>query len=191
MAIEKSKVIDFFCGAGGFSEGFRQQGFKIIKGIDNWRPAIQTHNLNHGLNDEVSDVLDFEKQIQKINELVDTEIIIGSPPCVNFSMSNNAGKADKSLGVRLIETYLRVVAVKKHQPGSILKVWLMENVPNSRNYVKEIYTFADLDLGDWAESIGKDPHDEALKAKNNGWILTAADYGSPQSRQRFEQGADA
>lgn len=51
------KVIDFFCGAGGFSEGFRQQGFKVIKGIDNWQLAIDTHNLNHNLNDTVKNVL--------------------------------------------------------------------------------------------------------------------------------------
>jgi DNA (cytosine-5)-methyltransferase 1 len=185
--MKKLKVIDFFCGAGGFSEGFRQQGFEIIKGIDNWKPAVETHNLNHGLNDEVMDVLTFEGEqgIVAIKELPDTEIIIGSPPCVTFSMSNKAGKADKSLGVRLIEAYLRAIAVKKHQPGSILKAWLMENVPNSRNYVKDVYSFTDLNLGDWAETIGRSPSDEALKAKNNGRILIAADYGSPQSRQRF------
>lgn len=33
-------VIDLFCGAGGFSEGFRQQGFEILQGIDCWEPAI-------------------------------------------------------------------------------------------------------------------------------------------------------
>lgn len=179
------EVIDFFCGSGGFSEGFRQQGFKIIKGIDNWNPAIQTHNLNHGLDDRVSDVLDFEKSIDSINKLKNTEIIIGSPPCVTFSMSNRAGKADKSLGVRLIEAYLRVVAVKKHQPKSILKAWLMENVPNSRNFVREFYTFDDLDLGDWAKTIGKESGDIALRVKNNGGFFIAADYGSPQSRERF------
>lgn len=179
------KVIDFFCGAGGFSEGFRQQGFKLVKGIDNWRPAIQTHNLNHGLKDDVGNVLDYEQGTDKIYELPDTEIIVGSPPCVNFSMSNRAGKADKSLGVRLIEAYLRVVAVKKHQPNSVLQAWLMENVPNSRNYVREIYTFDDLNLGEWAIQMGKDPQDEALRVKNNGGYFVAADYGSPQSRQRF------
>ena len=151
------RVIDFFCGAGGFSEGFRQQGFKIEMGVDNWRPAIETHNLNHGLNDSVRDILEFEKSLEAINNLPDTELIIGSPPCVNFSMANKAGKADKSLGVRLIEAYLRVVAVKKHQPNSILKAWLMENVPNSRNWVREVYSFKDLDLGDWAKSVGKKP----------------------------------
>ncbi len=179
------KVIDFFCGAGGFSEGFRQQGFQIVMGIDNWNPAVQTHNLNHDLHDVTRNVLEFENDIGLINALPNTEIIIGSPPCVNFSMSNRAGKADKSLGVKLIEAYLRVVAVKKHQPGSILKGWLMENVPNSRNFVQETYSFADLNLGAWARSIGRDPKDEALKVQNNGGLFTASDYGSPQSRQRF------
>lgn len=178
-------VIDFFCGAGGFSEGFRQQGFRIVMGVDNWRPAIQTHNLNHDLKDMTRNVLEFENSVDLINSLPNTDIIIGSPPCVNFSMSNRAGKADKSLGVRLIEAYLRVIAIKKHQPGSILKSWLMENVPNSRNFVKESYSFIDLNLGEWAKSVGLNPKIEALKVKNNGGLYTASDYGSPQSRQRF------
>ncbi len=179
------RVIDFFCGAGGFSEGFRQQDFEIVMGVDNWKPAILTHNLNHNLSDVTRNVLDFEGDVELINALPNTELIIGSPPCVNFSMSNQAGKADKSLGVRLIEVYLRVVAVKKHQPGSVLKAWLMENVPNSRNYVKESYTFADLNLGEWAKAIGLNPKQEALNVKNNGGLFTASEYGSPQSRQRF------
>jgi DNA (cytosine-5)-methyltransferase 1 len=182
------RVIDFFCGAGGFSEGFRQQGFKIIMGIDNWRPAVDTHNLNHGLQDTVMDILMYEgeKGIEEINHLEDTEIIIGSPPCVTFSMSNRAGKADKSLGIRLIEAYLRIVAVKKHQAGSILQAWLMENVPNSMNFVKEVYTFKDLDLSEWAIRNSKDPSNEALRTKHNGsGLFTASDFGSPQSRQRF------
>lgn len=179
------KVIDFFCGAGGFSEGFRQQGFKIVMGIENWRPAIQTHNLNHGLNDDVTDILSYETNIERINTLPNTEVIIGSPPCVTFSMSNKAGKADKTLGLRLIEAYLRIVTVKKYQPGSVLKAWIMENVPNSRNFVKEHYTFKDLGLEEWSVTIGRSPDDVALHVKNNGGLFTASDYGSPQSRQRF------
>jgi DNA (cytosine-5)-methyltransferase 1 len=179
------KVIDFFCGAGGFSEGFRQQGFDIVMGIENWKPAVMTHNLNHGLNDEVMDILYYEGDVERIFTLPDTEVIIGSPPCVTFSMSNKAGKADKALGLRLIEVYLRIVTVKKYQNGSILKAWLMENVPNSRNFVKTSYSFEDLNLRDWAITIGKKPYEIAINVKNNGEILVAADYGSPQSRQRF------
>lgn len=184
---ERLTVIDFFCGAGGFSEGFRQQGFKIIKGIDNWGPAIATHNLNHDLDDQVSDVLDFEGKntddVINIQKLPNSDLIIGSPPCVLFSMANKAGKADKTLGIRLIEAYLRVIAVKKHQKNSILKAWLMENVPNSKNYIKPTYTFNDLKLHDWARRQGLKPDSAALNT--NGIILNASNFGAPQKRDRF------
>ncbi|MEK7545727.1 MAG: DNA cytosine methyltransferase [Patescibacteria group bacterium] len=180
------RAIDFFCGAGGWSEGLRQQGIKVVMGIDNWRPAVETHNINHGLNDVVGDVLSLEGDVDAtIEKLPDTEIIVGSPPCISFSMSNKAGKADKSLGIRLIEAYLRFVAVKKHKKRSILQAWYMENVPNSRNFVQKTYTFADLNLSAWAKKNGKNPKAVALNVQDNGGILCAADYGSPQSRERF------
>ena len=176
--------IDFFCGAGGFTEGFRQQGFKPIRGIENWQQAINTHNLNFGLNDKVKNVLDFEDD-EEIEKLEDSHILLGSPPCVSFSMANKAGKADKSLGIRLIEAYLRVVAVKKHKKGSKLIAWYMENVPNSRNFVKESYTFKDLNLSKWAKNNNVDEDMIALKVKNNGDVLNSSHYGSPQKRERF------
>jgi len=182
--MKNMRVLDFFCGAGGWSEGFRQEGFKVIMGIDNWLPAIKTHNLNHGLNDTPRSVLEFE-DINNIDKLPDSEIIVGSPPCVSFSLSNKGGNGDKTLGIRLIKAYLKVVAVKKHQPGSVLKAWLMENVPNSRNYVQAEYTFTDLGLTEWAESIGIDPESTALTVKENGAILKASDFGAPQARNRF------
>lgn len=176
--------MDFFCGAGGFSEGFRQQGFKPIRGIDSWKPAINTHNLNFGLNDEVKDILDFEID-DEIEKLEDTDIIIGSPPCVSFSMANKAGKADKGLGIRLIEAFLRVVAIKKHKKGSILKAWYMENVPNSKNYVQKTYSFEDLNLSNWAEHNGIDKDSIALNVQDYGNVLNSNNYGSPQKRERF------
>src|SRR5688572_7112762 len=180
------RVIDFFSGAGGWSEGLRQQGFDIVMGIDNWRPAVETHNINHGLQDAPYDVLSLEGDVDTtIEKFPDTEIIVGSPPCISFSMSNKAGKADKSLGIKLIEAYLRFVAVKKHKRRSILQAWYMENVPNSRNFVQKTYTFADLNLSAWAKRNGNNPKAVALNVQDNGGVLCAADYGSPQSRERF------
>lgn len=183
-------VADFFCGAGGFSEGFRQQGFDIVIGIDYWQPAIDTHNLNHNLNDVVKDVLDFwnsdTSDVTEINKIPDTNIIIGSPSCTTFSMSNRAGKADKTSGIRLIESFLRVIAVKKHQKGAVLQAWYMENVPKSRNYIKYEYSFVDLNLKDWALKNKKNPYSVALRV--NGEILNAGDYGAPQERKRFVAG---
>ncbi|MEO6536198.1 MAG: DNA cytosine methyltransferase [Candidatus Paceibacterota bacterium] len=181
----KPQVIDFFCGAGGFSEGFRQQGFEVVMGIDNWLPAIETHNLNHNLNDKVRDVLEFGNSLEEINSLPDTEVIVGSPPCVLFSLSNKGGKADKTLGIRLIESYLRVIAIKKHQPSSQLKAWFMENVPNSRNYIRPTYTFSELDLTEWARNHGFDPNQIALNGSSNGIVLNTAEFGVSQKRERF------
>lgn len=187
MTKHKLTVIDFFSGAGGFSEGFRQQGFYIIKGIDSWEPAVKTHNLNHGLNDSPQNVLDFvgenSRDVSAIESLPDADVIVGSPSCVTFSMSNRSGKADKTEGLKLIEAYLRVVAVKKHKSKNPLKAWLMENVPNSGNYVKEKYAFIDLNLKDWAKDNNIDPKSVALSL--NGVVLNASDYGAPQNRNRF------
>jgi len=186
--MSKLNVIDFFCGAGGFSEGFKQMGFKIIKGYDNWQPAINTFNHNFGTDSKVENILNFIDSVEKINQLPRTEIIIGSPPCVSFSSSNKSGKADKSLGLDLTKCFLRIVAVKKHEKGSILKAWFMENVANSKKYVSQKYSFKDLDLTDWAITNGKDPNAEALNLRDNTEIINSADYGSYQARKRAISG---
>ena len=123
--MNKITVIDFFCGAGGFSEGFKQQGYEIIAGYDHWKPAVETFNHNFSTNSEVKNILVFKESIEEINKLPNTDVIIGSPPCVSFSSSNISGKADKESGVLLTKIFLRIVAVKKFQPNSILKAWYM------------------------------------------------------------------
>lgn len=181
-------VIDFFCGAGGFSEGFRQQGFEIIAGIDSWKPAIDTFNFNFGLSCKPQNILEFETSIKKIEELPDTDIILGSPPCVSFSSSNKSGKADKSLGLKLTKIFLRIVAVKKYKPKSKLKAWFMENVTNSKVHLPAMYSFEQLGLKSWALKHNYDPKSIAISLENNRSVLNAADYGAPQSRVRVFSG---
>ena len=181
-------VIDFFCGAGGFSEGFKQMGFEIKHGYDHWKPAIDTYNHNFNLECEVKNILDFKTSIEEIENLPDTDVIIGSPPCVSFSSSNKSGNADKSLGVELTETFLRIVAVKKHQPNSILKAWFMENVVNSKRYLQTQYTFKDLGLTEWANKHRISPLKIAIDLFENTSVINSADYGSIQSRKRVISG---
>jgi DNA (cytosine-5)-methyltransferase 1 len=185
---EELSVIDFFCGAGGFSEGFRQQGFKTILGIDNWQPAINTYNHNYKHSFKTKDILDFYDNIEDIHLLPNSDVILGSPPCVSFSSSNKSGKADKSLGLKLTGSFLRVVAVKKFQKNSVLKAWFMENVENSKKHLKEEYSFIDLNLTDWARENGIDPETTAIKMVDNNCIINSADYGSYQSRKRLISG---
>jgi len=184
----KLRVIDFFCGAGGFSEGFRQMGFQIICGFDHWKPAVDTYNHNFNLECKPKNILDFKNSIDEIEELPDTEIIIGSPPCVSFSSSNKSGNADKSLGVDLIKTFLRIVAVKKHQSNSILKAWFMENVVNSRRYLQTDYTFEELELSEWAINNKISPSSIAINLNENTTVINSADYGSFQARKRAISG---
>lgn len=187
--IENSlSVVDFFCGAGGFSEGFRQMGFEITHGYDHWKPAIDTYNHNFNLNCGIKNILEFKNSIIEINNIPDTDVIIGSPPCVSFSSSNKSGNADKSLGVELTETFLRIVAVKKHQPNSILKAWFMENVVNSKRYLQTSYTFKDLHLTDWAIENRISPNRIAIDLLENSAIINSADYGSIQARKRVISG---
>jgi len=187
--VEKLTLIDFFCGAGGFSEGFRQQDFEIIHGYDHWKPAVDTYNHNFGIGKGIlKDILEFKNSIELIEALPDTDVILGSPPCVSFSNSNNSGKADKSLGVELTEAFLKIVAVKKFQPNSRLKAWFMENVTNSTTYLAREYNFKDLGLHEWAKKHRLSPTKIAIRIEGNSIIINSAEYGSAQVRKRVVTG---
>jgi DNA (cytosine-5)-methyltransferase 1 len=186
---KKPTVIDLFCGAGGFSEGFRQQGFEIIAGYDHWKSAIDTFNFNFGDNKGVLlDILKLGRSKTKIEALPDSHVILGSPPCVSFSSSNHSGKADKSMGKRLTRAFLKIVAIKKHKKGSILQAWFMENVTGSIDHVSKDYTFSQLGLRAWAKTNGYNPKAIAISITDNHAVLNAADYGSPQQRIRAVAG---
>ena len=173
--VQDITVADFFCGAGGFSEGFYQEGFDVVFALDFWKPAYITHEHNHKHCKNVCmNILDIDTP-EKIDEIVpDTDIIIGSPPCVSFSSSNLSGKADKTLGLQLINQYLKIILHKKTKPNSKLKYWIMENVPNSIEFIKDKYS---------AIELGLDPSLPDLIINNKN-ILMASDYGSPQGRKR-------
>jgi len=175
LSTPRMTVADFFCGAGGFSEGFYQEGFDVVFALDYWKPAYITHEHNHKEGKTLCmNILDIDTP-EKMDALIpDTDIIIGSPPCISFSSSNLGGKADKTLGLQLITQYLKIIQYKKNKPNSRLKYWIMENVPNSIDYIKDGYTSAEL---------GLDPSwpDLTISMKH---ILVASDYGSPQGRKR-------
>lgn len=173
------KVADFFCGGGGFSEGFRQAGFEIVFAVDKWEPAVLTYKGNKPtVNVIQDDVIRISKLPDKEFEALvpDTEVIIGSPPCQSFSRSNKSGNADKTLGIELIEAYLRIIARKKFKNCSTLKYWVLENVPGVENYIKEEYTAADLGLeGDFILR----PRD------GESGVYNAKYYGAPTNRKRY------
>ena len=173
------RVADFFCGSGGFSEGFRQAGFEIVFAVDKWEPAVTTYKGNKP---DVNVIRDDVIRISLLNDedfentVPDSEVIIGSPPCQAFSHSNKSGNGDKKLGIQLIEAYLRIIARKKSKPDSSLRYWVLENVPAVRDYIKEEYTARDLGLtGD----VILRPRDGA------SGIYNAKYFGAPTNRKRY------
>lgn len=173
------RVADFFCGGGGFSEGFRQAGFDIVFAVDSWMPAVSTYMGNNpGLNVIQADVLCIaELPDDEFENLVpDSEVIIGSPPCQSFSHSNKSGGGDKSIGIKLIEAYLKIIARKKFKQGSVLRYWILENVPAVKQYIKDEYTAADFGMDG---NFTLRPHDGASGKYN------AKYFGAPTNRERY------
>lgn len=173
------RVCDFFCGSGGFSEGFRQAGFDIVFAVDNWEPAVTTYKANNPSTYVLQeDIIKLSKlSDEEFDKIIpDTEIIIGSPPCQSFSRSNKSGKGDKKTGIELIEAYLRIIARKKYKKNSSLKYWVLENVPGSINYIKEKYSAKDLDINDKFILVTN---------KTGSGIYNAKYFGAPTNRIRY------
>jgi len=176
------RVADFFCGAGGFSEGFRQAGFEIAFAVDKWLPAVTTYKANkpgaHVILDDVIRISNLPDD--EFEELVpDTEVIIGSPPCVAFSNSNKSGNGDKELGIGLLNAYLRIVARKRFKDHSQLKYWVLENVPNIQNYILSSYTAAELGVPQLGE------HAVLCPRRTSSRVYNAKYFGVPSNRKRF------
>ena len=173
------KVADIYCGCGGFSEGFRLAGYDVVFAVDKWQPAVTTHHANHP---KAKTVLDDVISISKLpddefhNIIPDTEIILGSPPCTHFSNSNKSGNGDKSLGMELIRAYLRIVARKKIKRGSILKHWILENVPNVEEYIQSEYNLEELGIN--KSSVLKVKYDSSR-------VYNAKYFGVASNRKRY------
>ena len=179
------RVLDLFCGAGGFSEGLRLAGFNPVLGIDSWAPAVYSYSANQNAEARRIDILTISKSIAAIEQLPDTEIIVGGPPCVSFSNSNRSGNADKTLGIDLVKAFFRIVAVKKHGANSVLQGWIMENVPKAQSHIPNYFTFEDLDLSEWASVNGHLPTKSAIELKNKIHTLDASEMNVPQRRKRM------
>lgn len=167
--IGKFSVLDIFCGAGGFSEGFRQAGFKIVAGIDNDFEALMTYanNFPEGRAFHVDlSATNIDIGTQPIQEIVadGIDVIIGGTPCQGFSI---AGKrlADDPRNT-LYRAFINLV--DKISPTAVV----LENVP----------TILSLHNGRVAKAIVEDLALMGYQAKV--FTLNSADYGVPQNRRR-------
>jgi DNA (cytosine-5)-methyltransferase 1 len=189
-------VLDLFCGAGGFSEGFHQAGFEVVAGIDNWEAACRTFKTN-GLGEslkidllktDIDKILSLKSDFERNYGTIDG--IIGSPPCTEFSYSKNGGKGDIEKGMLLVRRYLLFVAIFKP------KFWVMENAPRLESVLNKecmpskengwTISYEKLDIPRNRFSELK-LEGESLSIPRGGFFL-ASDFGTHQSRKRFIAG---
>lgn len=165
----KFKILDLFCGAGGFSYGFEKvRGFKSLMGVDFNPAALKTFHYNHPkAKIYCGDLKDksFKKILIKEAKGLKINMIIGGPPCQGFS---NKGK---NLGLQdernfLFKEYLELVA--KLNP----EIFVIENVKNLITCEKS-YFFNEI-----KKVVVK------LNYNLSYSVLNAADYGLAQNRQR-------
>jgi len=152
------KVVDLFCGCGGFSLGFDylDQEFELIYGLDNWEAACKSYRANFPYVDvDCRDALEV-----KPSEIPKADIVIGGPPCQDFTIARAKWRGKytpppRTFDTKLVEWFLEVIDQLKPQ------AWIMENVP---------------------------PVAQFLNSKYKKQIFKMSDYGIPQIRKRLFYG---
>lgn len=160
------KVLDLFCGAGGFTQGMMDADFDVVAGIDNNEKAIESYRANwshHALCKDLTQFtpLDFVDET-KITEI---DVIVGGPPCQGFS---NAGRRDpKDPRNSLFRNFVNYVDYFKP------KFFIMENVIG----ILSMKTQTDERVVDLIIQSFSNYRCTPFK-------LYASDYGVPQNRRR-------
>jgi len=130
----KPKIVDLFCGAGGFSIGFISEGYKVELANDIEKVALETYRFNHPeiKADKIIEG-DIKQIVENINDYIDTDIdvIIGGPPCQSFSTANQQRVIDDPRNI-LYKYYVK--AVDKIRP----KLILMENVRGMKKVADQV-----------------------------------------------------
>lgn len=163
------KILDLFCGAGGFSAGLeKNSNFKTLIGVDFDKNAIQTFSHNFPNATAIcGDLCDkkTKETIINLSKKLKINMIIGGPPCQGFSLKG------KKLGLKDPRNFLFVEyldLVEKIKP----ELFIIENVKN-------LYSSADGYFKDEIEKTIK-----TLGYTVNSSILNAKYYGVPQNRER-------
>ena len=168
---EKLKMIDLFCGAGGFAVGCSWAGFESVFGVDHLEPAMRTWIYNHphaiGCLGDIKQV--YPEDIKKIlmsKGIEKIHLITGGVPCQGFSRANRKHNDFDERNFLFLE-YMRFVKV--FDPDYLI----LENVSGMRSTAGGQF---EQDIKEYMETLGYDTSVD---------ILNAADFGVPQVRQRL------
>lgn len=168
-------VLSIFSGGGGIDCGFKNAGFSICFSTDFWKPACDTLEYNKVGKLVVCDdirKIDYNKELKKIGmQIKNIDVLVGGPPCPAYSKSRFY-RTDKKRALEdensfTLFEYFR--ALEEIRP----KVFFFENV---FGFVYKPHQAAFDLLKSKADEYG---YDISYK------VVNTADYGIPQTRERF------
>lgn len=165
----KMRIMDLFCGTGGFSHGFElTNAFQVIAGLDLLEDRVRTFAYNHPrANSYIGDIRDSDVDTL-LSESDAPDVIIGGPPCQGFSSIRPfRNLTEKDPRNNLFESF--AIFIKRIKP----KWFILENVVGLLSHEKgnSLKTIIQL-----FEHMGY----------TISWkVLNAALYGLPQRRERL------
>ncbi len=169
---DQLRVVDFFCGCGGASEGLREAGLSITLGIDFDEKAGESYRLNFP---EAAFISHDIRQIdtQEVVDALDKGgrgplLLAACAPCQPFSPQNKHKNKDDPRRSLLSEVHRFVLELK---PDYIL----LENVPGIQNIKIE----SKGPLSEFTELLNNQGY-EYVK-----FVAHSDRYGVPQKRKRM------
>jgi DNA (cytosine-5)-methyltransferase 1 len=190
MARQTPTFVDLFCGAGGFSLGFRAAGARAVAAadVDEVSAATYAHNfrvLQRGCPPNVlsGDQGNLEQiDVEMLGVTEHPDVLIGGPPCQGFSRVGRAKLNKLTKGGHASDPrntlYLAFMdAAKALKPRAIV----IENVPGMLS-ADAADPDPDDDLG-FAEHVATDLI--ALGYRAGFAVLNSALFGVPQFRDRL------
>ncbi|HZG45486.1 MAG TPA: DNA cytosine methyltransferase [Allosphingosinicella sp.] len=158
---KRLRAIDLYSGVGGWSLGLRLAGIEVVASYERWGPANETNFKNNSHQPQTVDI----RRLSLTDLPTNIDVVVGSPPCTQFSFSNRGGSGDIADGLEDIRQFLTIV---DHLRPS---VWAMENVPRAAKIIDSEFKKGGL-LSEFAH----------LDCKSH--IVDMAEYGLPQRRRR-------
>ncbi|MGQ7387811.1 DNA cytosine methyltransferase [Streptococcus suis] len=176
-AIQKGKynLVDLFCGAGGLSLGFKENGVNILLANDINSTCIETYKFNHPEILESQAITDdLRKIVDNINSyidpLIDIDFLVGGPPCQGFSSANKRRIIDDPRN-ELYKYFVK--AIDKLAP----KFVVMENV-------KGMLKVADQVVEDFG-NISTRKNGNTYTYNTSYAVLTSNKFSVAQKRERL------
>lgn len=153
-------AIDLFAGMGGFTEGARQAGIRVLWAANHWQAAVDCHTLNHP--DTAHACQDLQQA--DFTAVPAHDILLASPSCQGHSRARGTDKPRHDAA--RATAWAVVTCAEVHRPAVVVA----ENVTE----------WADWCLWPaWCQAM------QALGYAVSPHVLNAADFGVPQERVRL------